>query len=231
MEDMLKKEKEIVVPGEELAKSMELLPGRNTFREGDFIIAKKLGLVSTSHRVISVVPLNSAYIPHQGDMVIGEVTDIQHNGWVVNVNAPHDAFLPLAGVREYVDPTKTSLSKYYDIGDLLYAKVNGVQGNSIYLSMQDIKSKKFRGGRIASINPAKVPRLIGKQGSMIRMIKDATGCRINAGQNGKVWIEGEKAGECIKAMKLIEEEAARGGLTEMVAKLLGTQPPAKEEGA
>ncbi len=229
MNELLVKEREIVVPGEELARSMEILPGRNCFRLGDSILSKKVGIVNLDHRVVSVVPLNSPYIPKVGDMVIGEIVDIQGNGWVVDIGAPHDAFLSLAGVKEYIDTRRTSLSKYYDMGDTVYAKVNALQGNSIYLSMQDIKAKKFRGGRMLRINPAKVPRLIGKQGSMVGMIKDMTGCRINVGQNGKVWIDGEKMDECLEAVALVERDAATEGLTDKVAKLLGGKAPAKTE--
>ncbi|MBL7160340.1 MAG: KH domain-containing protein [Candidatus Aenigmarchaeota archaeon] len=221
MSELLKNEREIVVPGEEIVKSMEFVPGRNCFREGETIMAKKVGLVSVDHRVISVVPLNSPYIPREGDMVIGEVVSIQNNGWVVLIDAPHDAFLPLAGVREYIDPRKVPLSKFYSVGDIIYAKVSATQGRSIYLSMQDIKAKKFRGGRIVKINPAKVPRLIGKKGSMISLIKERTGCRIHVGQNGKVWLEGQDAESCIKAFGVIEKESASEGLTEKIGKLLG----------
>lgn len=224
MADLEKKDRDLVVPGEEIVKSMEYLPGRYCFREGESIIAKKVGLVSIDHHVVSVVPLNAPYIPKEGDMVIGEVIDLQHNGWVVWADAPHDAFLPLSGVREYIDTRRTQLSRYYDIGDTLYAKVQGTQGRSIYLSMQDPKCKKLRGGRLIRINPAKVPRLIGKQGSMIGLIKDRTGCRIHIGQNGRVWLEGEGAEQCIKAIRMVEEEAASEGLTDRIAHMLGGGP-------
>lgn len=233
MSELLKKEREIVVPGEEIVKSMEFLPGRNCFRSGESIYAKKVGLLGVDHRVVSVIPLNSPYIPRSGDMVIGRITEVQNNGWVVSVDAPHDAFLSLAGVKEYIDTRKNPLSKYYNKDDLIYAKVSAVQGKSIYLTMQDVKAKKFRGGRIVNVNPAKVPRLIGKQGSMINIIKDGTGCRINVGQNGKVWLDGDSIIKCVEVIKLIENEAANEGLTDRIAKFLKVEPkkiePVKKE--
>lgn len=231
MTELQKKERDIVVPGDTIVTSMEFLPGRNTFREDEVILSKKLGLVSVNGRVVSVVPLSGAYIPREGDMVIGKVVSIQNNGWVVDIQAPHDAFLPLAGVKEYIDTRKTSLSRYYAVDDLVYAKVNGTQGTSIYLSMQDIKARKFRGGRIIRINASKVPRLIGKQGSMIRTIKDGTGCRINAGQNGLVWLDDGDMEKCVEIIHLIEREAAAEGLTDKISKLLGTPVPKRDEPA
>jgi exosome complex component RRP4 len=95
--------------------------------------------------------------------------------------------------------------------------------------MQDPKSRKFRSGRIVSMSPAKVPRLIGKEGSMINVIKDKAGCRINVGQNGLVWFEGEKEDLVVDAIRLIEREAAMDGLTERVSSMLNSQEKQPEK--
>jgi exosome complex component RRP4 len=75
---------------------------------------------------------------------------------------------------------------------------------------------------ILDISPSKVPRVIGKNGSMIQMLKNSTGCRIYVGQNGRIWIDGELDNiiKAVKAVKLIEEEAHSMGLTEKIKKLL-----------
>jgi exosome complex component RRP4 len=221
MSELLKNERELVIPGDEIIKSMDYLPGRNCFREGDSIYAKKLGLVSVNRRVISVIPLSGVYIPKPGDMVIGEVIDIQNNGWVVDIKSVNEAFLPLSGVREYIDTSKTDLSKVYGMGDVVYAKISGTNSTSVYLSMQDPRSRKFRSGRIVRMSPAKVPRLIGKEGSMINLIKDKTQSSINIGQNGLVWFEGESEDKVLESIRLIEREAITDGLTDKVSKLLG----------
>jgi exosome complex component RRP4 len=231
---LLKKEREFVIPGDRIVKSMDYLPGRNCFREGDSIYAKRLGIVSVNNRVISVIPLNTVYIPKFGDMVIGEVVDIQENGWIVNIDSPCNAYLPLSGVREFIDTTKTRLSSVYAVGDLIYAKISQVtDSDHVQLSMKDMMSRKFRGGRLVRINPAKVPRLIGKQGSMIKLIKDKTECRISVGQNGPVWLEGGKEDMAIKAIYLVEEESYIDGLTDKVSELLTGKPqeikPKEEE--
>lgn len=217
-----KKEKEFVLPGDDIVKSIDYLPGRNCYREGESIIAKRIGIVSVNNRVVSVIPLNSVYIPKAGDMVIGEVEDVQTNGWILDIDSVGKAFLPLSGVREYVDPSKTKLTKIYGIGEVLYAKIYQVNDmDSVHLSMQDIMCRKLRGGRIIRLNPAKVPRLIGRQGSMIKMIKDKTESRISIGQNGLVWIQGGKEDLVIKAVEMVEEEAYTDGLTNKISKLLG----------
>ncbi|MCX6814637.1 MAG: exosome complex RNA-binding protein Rrp4 [Candidatus Aenigmarchaeota archaeon] len=222
MAEFIKKERDFVVPGDEIISSMDYLPGRNCLREGNSIYAKRLGIVNVDGRVISVIPLTGVYFPRVGDMVIGEVEDVQSNGWVVNINSAHSAYLPLSGVREFIDTSKTDLSRVYGVGEVIYANINSVvSGNSIHLSMQDPRCRKFRSGRIVKMNPSKIPRLIGRQGSMIMMIKDLTGCRINVGQNGIICIEGEKEDLVIKAIEIIEHESQSEGLTDKISLLLG----------
>ena len=220
MVELVKKEREVVLPGEEIIKSMDYIPGRNTFREGESIISKKLGILSLHGRVISVIPLSGVYVPKVGDMVIGEVIDIQHNGWVMDINAVHEAYLPLVGIRKFIDTSKTDLSSVYSIGDTLYVKISHISGSSVYLSMHDPRAKKFRSGMILKMSSAKVPRLIGKGGSMINMIKEKTGCRISVGQNGVIWVEGDNVKLVKKAIDVIEKEPHAEGLTDRISKML-----------
>jgi len=211
--------RKLILPGEEIISSIDYLPGRNCFREGNSIYSKKLGIIHVTNRVISVIPLSGAYIPKAGDMVIGEVSDIQSNGWIIDIKAGHDAYLPLSGVREFIDTNKTDLSRVYAVGDVIYAKINSASGDSIQLSMQDTRARKFVSGRLAKISSAKVPRLIGKEGSMIKLVKDRCKCRINVGQNGLIWFEGEDEEKAIKIFKMTEEEAQKDGLTDKISKI------------
>ncbi len=230
--DASKLNRKFVVPGEEIIASLEYLPGKNCFREGDGLVSRVVGIVSLSNRVVSVIPLNVSYIPRAGDMVIGEVMDIQSNGWVLNIAPICNGFLPLAGIREYVDTTRTRLDSIYALGDILYAKVSAVNTlDSVHLTMQDIKTKKLIGGRLVKINTAKIPRLIGKEGSMINMIKDRTNARICIGQNGLVWMQGGDEELVRKTIEMIENGPFAEGLTERVAQLLGGNSAAstKEE--
>jgi exosome complex component RRP4 len=224
---LLKKEREFVIPGDKIVETMDYLPGRNCFRRGDSVFAKKIGLVSISGRVVSVIPMSGVYVPRPGDMVMGGVKEVQSNAWVVDIESVNEAYLPISGVREFIDTTRTDLSRYYAVGDLLYAKINTASQGSIHLSMDDSRARKFRSGRIIRVNPAKVPRLIGKQGSMISLIKGRTGCRISVGQNGIVWLEGEKEDVAIDAIRLVDKESYTEGLTdrisEMLDKALGTK--------
>ena len=76
---------------------------------------------------------------------------------------------------------------------------------------------------VIKINCHKVPRVIGKEGSMINLIKDKTSTEITVGQNGYVWLKGDIDGtrKAEEAIRLIEKEAASEGLTNKVEEFLG----------
>ena len=72
------------------------------------------------------------------------------------------------------------------------------------------------------IQPQKVPRVIGKSGSMITLLKKYTNCWIFVGQNGRIWVKGDPKGIdlIVEAIKKIEKEAHTVGLTNRIEKLL-----------
>jgi len=219
---LLVKERELVTPGDVLATGLDYMPSSGCYRENNSIKAKLLGLAKIKNRFIGIIPLSGVYVPRPGDGIIGFIKDMQSTSWIVDINSPYDALLVLGeAVGEFVDITKRDISVYYDIGDVIYAKVlNVTKSKHVQLTMNDHRAKKLSDGRLLKITPSKVPRLIGKQGSMIELIKNETKCQIIVGQNGLVWIRGEKEGLASKAVKMIENESHVSGLTDKVTELL-----------
>jgi exosome complex component RRP4 len=103
------------------------------------------------------------------------------------------------------------------LDEYLVCKVTNVTSqNLVDVSARDQGLRKLRGGRIIKVNTHKVPRIIGKKGSMVSMIKQATSCRIIVGQNGFIWIDGEpdKENIAVQAIRKIEDESHMPGLTD-----------------
>jgi exosome complex component RRP4 len=218
---MMTETRNIVIPGEILGETKEKKASYGTFIEDGKIISKFLGIPKDSDGYVSVVPLSGVYLPRRNDKIIGFITGIEKAGWVVDINAPWLAFLTVSeAVDEFIDFKKTDISRFYDINDVVYAIVSDVKGGDVHLSMRDPMARKLKEGITIKITPSKVPRLIGKEGSMINTIKEKTGTIIRVGQNGVVWISGEKIDKAIKAIKLIEEKSHIVGLTDEIAKLL-----------
>ena len=225
-------DKEIVIPGDILADE-DYHAGRGTFKENNKITSSLVGLVAVRDKNISVIPLQSKYIPKRGDVVIGEITDIRFSMWNLDINSPYSGFLPASDV---FGKEKRDLSKAFNVGDVLFLRVVDVdEVKKVKLGLKGRGLGKFRGGILINITPTKVPRLIGKKGSMINMIKDETKCEVTVGQNGVVWVKGKPDMERVaeQVINMIEEQAHTSGLTDrvrnMLFELLGKEKPLENQ--
>ncbi|MEE3490230.1 exosome complex RNA-binding protein Rrp4 [uncultured Methanobrevibacter sp.] len=227
--------KDLVIPGQILADD-EYYSGRGTFKENGKVCSSLLGRVSLRNKKIRVIPLKSKYVPKKGDVVIGKIKDVRFSMWDVDINSPYSGILP---AFEVFGREKKELNKVFDVGDVLFLRV--VEVDEIKKAKLGLKGRgmgKFKGGIIVDIAPTKVPRLIGKKGSMINMIKDKTKCKIVVGQNGLVWVKGNEDMEQLTRdiIHLIEAEAHTSGLTNKIKNKLylaidGELPPEEVEEA
>lgn len=212
--------REIVVPGELLAISGKRA-GPGTYSEGGKIFASQLGIKSVRPDMISVVPFSGQYMPLRGDLVVGKIVDVGASNWLVDINSPYPAPLHVNEVPWRVEFGETR--KFMSVGDVVLLKIVGSdEQKRIQITMQDHGLRKLTGGMVLEISPSKVPRVIGKNGSMIQMLKNMTGCRIYVGQNGRIWIDGDLDNivKAVQAIRMIEEEAHAHGLTEKIKQLL-----------
>ena len=217
------KDKDISVPGEVLAVGMDSFPGIGTYREGENIIAARLGLVQLDGRTIKLIPLSGRYIPKKYDTIICKVIDVNFGGWRLDTNSPYSAMLSMKEATSQFINRGADLTKFYDIGDFVSCKIIQVTSQKLVdVTMKGMGLRKLKGGRIINAASNKVPRIVGKQGSMVSMIKDATKCNISVGQNGLIWIDGTPEGEllAIKAIRKIEQESHLSGLTEIIKEFL-----------
>lgn len=215
-------ERKIVIPGEAIFEGDDYLPGEGTEKRGNEIVAIKFGLAEENKKLVKVIPLSGVYQPRRGNVVIGKVENITFNGWVIDINTAENAFLSLMEVPRYVN--KDDLKSVMDIGDMVVAKIYSINKRGTDLSIKFRGLGKLEGGIITNINPNKVPRVIGKEGSMISLIKDEANCKITVGQNGLIWIKGDKVEDELfakKAILYIAENATMSGLTDEMKKWFG----------
>lgn len=217
------KEKDVVVPGEVLADGMDYIPGTGTYREKDNVYASRVGLINIEGKVLKITPLSGTYIPKRDDVIIGKVIDVLMSGWRIDTASGYSAMLTLKdGSTDFISKS-ADLTRYFALGDVIMTRIVNVTSQMLIdVSMKGPGLRKLKGGRIVKINCNKVPRVIGKQGSMVSMIKQATDCRILVGQNGLIWIDGKPQDEAIayEAIKFIEENSHISGLTEKMKERL-----------
>ena len=119
---------------------------------------------------------------------------------------------------------KDELSSIYDVGDLIIAKiVSSDRARDPLLTVREPDLGKITRGQVIEVTPTKIPRIIGRKGSMIGMIKRETGSHILLGQNGLVLVSGKTPEDerlAAMAIRKIEDESHTSGLTDRVTELL-----------
>ncbi len=197
----------VVVPGERLG---EARPGKLsswTFRDGDSIYSSIYGLYDPD-KGLRVTPIHGRYLPKPGDIVIGIVLSMRHSGYLVDINSAYTGYLhvPREGVR--LEP-----------GDVITVKVSSKDevGNTHLES-----PRRLIKGKLIEIHPTKIPRVFGKAGSMLDLIRKGTKAQIIVGRNGRIWLKGEREDiiKAEKAIRFIEENAHLYGVTDKVKEML-----------
>jgi len=216
--------KQIATPGDLLADG-DYVAGENTYKEEQGIYASRTGLVEYDNKKVSIVALKAFYIPKPGDIIIGTVAEIGFNGWTIDLNAPYEAFLrPSDVLSRPFKPQRDELSQVLDLGDLVVAKVVSYdRTHDPQITVAEPGLGKITRGQVLRITPTKIPRVIGKKGSMISMIKQETGCEIILGLNGVVLVTGktpEAEQAAVRAILRIEEESHTSGLTDRITQML-----------
>ncbi|KYK21469.1 RNA-binding protein [Thermoplasmatales archaeon SG8-52-4] len=218
---MSQEKREIVIPSQLLGDIKNKKAGRGTFVENGKIYAEILGILNKNSNYINVTPLKGRYDPIEKDFVIGIVEEAMSSSWLVDINAAYPALLHVNEVPWDVDFGETE--RYLNYGDCIMAKVLQVdQEKKLQITLKDRNLYKIKGGQIINVEPSKVPRIIGKKGSMISLLKKYTKCRIFVGQNGRIWVDGEDDGikKVINTINMIENEALSYGLTNKIEELL-----------
>lgn len=216
-------DRDLVIPGDVVYEG-RIRTGENTYRNQDQVYATRLGLVTYSPDNVQVVALASGYVPLVGDLVIGEVFDIDLGEWKINIGAQSEAVM---GIPDAVDrPFRTEfvMTRVLDVGDTIVAKIVDLdRRRTPILSILGPGLGRVYDGFVMRITPSKIPRLIGKKGSMINMIIRETGCRVVIGQNGRVLVSGpsrEREEMVVKVVNKIEQEAHTSGLTNRTQEFL-----------
>ncbi|MGB9914234.1 MAG: exosome complex RNA-binding protein Rrp4 [Candidatus Bathyarchaeales archaeon] len=225
--------KQIVTPGELLAEG-DYIAGENTYEENKKIYAARIGLANCENKKVSVVALRAFYYPKVGDVVIGTVLEVGFNGWTIDIKAPYTALLRASDVLSRpFKPQNDDLSHFLNTGDLIVAKIASFdRAHDPQLTVSEPGLGKITRGQIMKVTPTKIPRVIGRKGSMISLIKQETGCQIILGINGIILVTGKKPEDeelAMMAIQKIEEESHTSGLTDRITQFLKEEKAKREE--
>jgi len=222
----------VVVPGDFISETVSRA-GEGTYVEDGKVYALRYGIVDERGE-IKVVALSGKYVPTEGDVLIGRVAEISFPFWIVDIASPYEARLHMS---EFADARGEkiefgSMNRYLDLDDLIVAKVTNVD---VMMRIELALKEDFNlrsGGRLIEIPYTKVPRVIGRSGSMIKMLKDKCNCFIFIAKNGRIWVRGREddMNLATEAILKIASESHTSGLTDRVADFLDSFRREKRRG-
>lgn len=213
-----------VIPGD-VVTTGPFRPEQNVILEGEKIISTTIGISEIYDDSVKVITLTGKYIPKIDDLVIGKVNSHTSLSWELDINSCYVGFLPAQDVfgrdfSAHADELATKLKT----GDLVAARIaNFDRTRDPLVTISDRDLGKIDSGDLVKISPSKVPRLIGKRGSMIQMIEMATNAAVTIGQNGWVVVSCETPEGLLKAKKAIEmvnQKAHVANLTDQIKEML-----------
>ena len=194
--------KRLVTPGEVLADRPLRID--NSLVEEGKTISTIMGMYDDQTN--SLIPLEGLWYPRPGEKVIGVIEEAKLNTCNVTLNAPYKGIIIL----------KFSEANMVN-NDIIEATVKELdKTGTIVLS----RPRVLYGGKIMAVKPSKVPRILGKENTMITQISQSTKASISVGMNGLVWVKGGDADLATRAINQIVEEAHVSGLTDRIAAML-----------
>jgi len=195
----------ILIPGDSLKKK-----DINSYERDNNNYSKYILLVNED----KTARLFGYYMPEVNDIIIGKVIDVLSNGWIVDINSPYVGKLSLKDTG--VDP-----NDLYTYGDYILCQIVKMTKNKL-IDLEIKKKEKLNDGLILKIDPARIPRLIGKNSSMLNLIKEYLKIDIIIGKNGRVYLNGN-INNVLKAVDIIRfviNNSYKRGLTEKVKEIL-----------
>ncbi|MBS3926720.1 MAG: RNA-binding protein [Nitrosarchaeum sp.] len=220
----MENKRKYVIPGDVITTG-PFRPEQNVILDGNKIISTAIGISEIYDDSIKVIPLTGKYIPKIDDLVIGKVVSHTSLSWELDINSCYVGFLPAQDVfgRDF-SAHADELSSKLKAGDLVAARIaNFDRTRDPLVTIADRDLGKIDSGHLVSISTSKVPRLIGKRGTMIQMIEMATNAAITIGQNGWIVVSCETPEGLLKAkkaIKMVDEMAHVANLTDQVKEML-----------
>lgn len=214
--------RKMVLPGDFIVEG-DLRLGEGVFREDKKVYSTVMGLLDLKENYVRVIPFTGRYSPKVMDFVIGEIRDMDFSNWYLDIGSAYSATINAKDYFSERDGFQDDISKAMHVGDTVYAMIREITPRKrVFLNMRERGARKLNGGRIIEVTPAKVPRIIGRKGSMISMIKKETGCQTIVGQNGRIWIDGppKMADLVVRLIEKVEKDAHTSGLTEKIKNVI-----------
>ena len=215
---------QFVIPGDVIITG-SYTPEQNVILDGEKVMSTAIGFYEIEDNRVNVIPLTGLYTPKIDDLIIGKVVSHNSLSWDVDINSYYTGMLPASDIfgRDY-SPSKDDLSLKLGVADIISARIvnaGGSRGPLLSISGQNLG--KIDSGELVKISPTKIPRLIGKHGSMIQTIEASTNATITIGQNGLIVLKCDDTTglkKAVKSIKMMDKALHNTNLEENIQNIL-----------
>jgi len=216
-------ESQFVLPGDVIVTG-DYRPEQNVILDGDRLMSTAVGFSEIKDDLVTVTPLTGLYTPKTDDLVVGKIVSHNALSWEVNINSYYSGILIASDIfgKDY-SPSRDDLSLKLNTGDIVLARIANLGSRDPLITITGENLGKIDSGELVKISPAKIPRLIGKHGSMIQTIEGSTNATITVGQNGLIVVSCDETNGLLKALtaiRMVDEQAHLVNLTDKVKKML-----------
>ena len=214
---------QFVLPGDIIVTG-DYQPEQNVILDGDRLMSTAIGFSEIKDDLVTVTPLTGLYTPKTDDLVVGKIVSHNALSWEVNINSYYPGILTASDIfgKDY-SPSRDDLSLKLNTGDIILARIANLGSRDPLITITGENLGKIDSGELVKISPAKIPRLIGKHGSMIQTIEGSTNATITVGQNGLIVVSCDETNGLLKALeaiRMVYEQAHLVNLTDKVKKML-----------
>jgi len=216
-------ENQFVLPGDVIVTG-DYRPEQNVILDGNRLMSTAVGFSEIKDNSVTVAPLTGLYTPKTDDLVIGKIVSHNALSWEVDINSYYPGILTAFDIfgKDY-SASRDDLSLKLKTGDIILARIANVNSRDPLITIVGENLGKIDSGELIKISPTKIPRLIGKHGSMIQTIEASTNATITVGQNGFIVVSCDETNGLLKALtaiRMVDEQAHIVDLTDKVKKML-----------
>jgi len=210
-------EQRLVTPGMAVGPSAGKRAGSGIIAADDALIATQLGWLKEFNNTVSIDPINAAYIPRSGDLVVAIVAEVRNNLWFMNINGSFQGLLPMS-----LAPWKVEFGaarQHMDIGDVVLARVQEVdECHNVVLTMKGVGLRRLNQGVVEQVPVQHIDRIRGTNNERLQRLRDLCDSRIMVGENGRVWVDGSSNGIrwAREAIQAISQRGHNGDIDEIL---------------
>ena len=197
-------ESQFVLPGDVIVTG-DYRPEQNVILDGNRLMSTAVGFSEIKDDLVTVTPLTGLYTPKTDDLVVGKIVSHNALSWEVNINSYYPGILTAFDIfgKDY-SASRDDLSLKLNTGDIILARIANVNSRDPLITITGENLGKIDSGELVKISPAKIPRLIGKHGSMIQTIEGSTNATITVGQNGLIILKCDNSAGLKKAIASVK---------------------------